>query len=169
MVEMGRIITVANQKGGVGKTTLSSLLAYLYKDAGYNVLAVDADPASGLAAAIGFGVDAYELLQKLGAFHALVAIEQERAEKDELYDANPGGANTALQLRAYGEIAYEIYDELRDAPDPASLEDPFSEVQIYYQIDLVSRFFDTRFGFRHPDLEFALRHMLGRAERNRDE
>ncbi len=33
-----------------------------------------------------------------------------------LYDANPGGANTVIQLRAYGEIAYEIYDELRDAP-----------------------------------------------------
>jgi threonine synthase len=33
-----------------------------------------------------------------------------------MYDANPGGANTALQLHAYGEIAMEIYDELRDAP-----------------------------------------------------
>ena len=32
-----------------------------------------------------------------------------------LYDANPGGANTPIQLRAYGEIANEIYDELRDA------------------------------------------------------
>ena len=41
-------------KGGVGKTTLSSLLAYLYKEAGYDVLAVDADPASGLANALGF-------------------------------------------------------------------------------------------------------------------
>jgi len=34
----------------------------------------------------------------------------------EIYDANPGGANTILQLVAYGEIANEIYDELRDAP-----------------------------------------------------
>lgn len=41
-------------KGGVGKTTLSSLLAYLYTEAGYTVLAVDADPASGLANALGF-------------------------------------------------------------------------------------------------------------------
>ena len=39
-----------------------------------------------------------------------------RAELDELYDANPGGANTILQLQAYGQIAFEIYDELRDAP-----------------------------------------------------
>jgi CO dehydrogenase maturation factor len=41
-------------KGGVGKTTLASLLAYLYREAGYEVLAVDADPASGLAVALGF-------------------------------------------------------------------------------------------------------------------
>ena len=32
------------------------------------------------------------------------------------YDANPGGKNEPIQLKAYGEIAYEIYDELRDAP-----------------------------------------------------
>jgi len=38
------------------------------------------------------------------------------AQENEVYDANPGGENTATQLRAYGNIAYEIYDELRDAP-----------------------------------------------------
>jgi threonine synthase len=45
-----------------------------------------------------------------------VLISREKAAQNEIYDANPGGANTAIQLHAYGEIAYEIYDELRDAP-----------------------------------------------------
>ncbi|WP_455383686.1 pyridoxal-phosphate dependent enzyme [Salinispira pacifica] len=45
-----------------------------------------------------------------------VQLSSEAAEREELYDANPGGRNTVIQLRAYGEIAYEIYDELRDAP-----------------------------------------------------
>jgi len=49
-------------------------------------------------------------------YEGAVVVSRERAEKEDLYDANPGGANTSLQLRAYGEIAYEIYDELRDAP-----------------------------------------------------
>jgi threonine synthase len=49
-------------------------------------------------------------------YERAVMQSRERAEADEIYDANPGGVNTALQLRAYGEIAYEIYDELRDAP-----------------------------------------------------
>ncbi|MFT7453280.1 MAG: threonine synthase, partial [Patescibacteria group bacterium] len=37
-------------------------------------------------------------------------------EKQEWYDANPGGANTPLQITAYAQIAYEIYDQLGDAP-----------------------------------------------------
>ncbi len=57
-----------------------------------------------------------EIVRNPGDYEAAVEASRERAEKDELYDANPGGANTALQLRAYGEIAYEIYDDLRDAP-----------------------------------------------------
>ena len=41
-------------KGGVGKTTLTSLLAYAYVDSGYKVLAIDADPSPCLGAALGF-------------------------------------------------------------------------------------------------------------------
>jgi threonine synthase len=51
-----------------------------------------------------------------GDYETAVERSQELAQGQELYDANPGGANTPIQLRAYGEIAYEIYDELRDAP-----------------------------------------------------
>jgi threonine synthase len=57
-----------------------------------------------------------EIIRVAGDYESAVTASQERAAADEIYDANPGGANTALQLRAYGEIAYEIYDELRDAP-----------------------------------------------------
>jgi threonine synthase len=51
-----------------------------------------------------------------GDYEAAVLASQEWARQNECYDANPGGDNTSLQLRAYGQIAYEIYDELRDAP-----------------------------------------------------
>lgn len=57
-----------------------------------------------------------EVLRTPGDYETVVEVARKRADDDELYDANPGGPNTALQLRAYGEIAYEIYDELRDAP-----------------------------------------------------
>ena len=63
-------------------------------------------------------------IEKLGAtivrtpgdYENAVDLSRRQAEREEIYDANPGGANTTLQLEAYGEIAKEIFDELRDAP-----------------------------------------------------
>lgn len=57
-----------------------------------------------------------EIRRVPGDYEKAVEISSRIAEKEELYDANPGGSNTALQLKSYGEIANEIYDELRDAP-----------------------------------------------------
>lgn len=57
-----------------------------------------------------------EIIRVPGDYEKTVLLSRQLAESEEIYDANPGGANTAHQLKAYGEIAYEIYDELRDAP-----------------------------------------------------
>lgn len=57
-----------------------------------------------------------EIIRVDGDYENAVIASRERAERQEIYDANPGGANIALQLDAYGQIAYEIYDDLRDAP-----------------------------------------------------
>ncbi len=51
-----------------------------------------------------------------GDYETAVRASREAAERDSLYDANPGGENTLLQLQTYGQIANEIYDDLRDAP-----------------------------------------------------
>ena len=59
---------------------------------------------------------AADIVRVTGDYENAVAISSAAAEKDDYYDANPGGNNTTLQLQTYGQIAYEIYDELRDAP-----------------------------------------------------
>ncbi len=41
-------------KGGVGKTLLTALLSRTFAESGYSVIAIDADPDSNLAAALGF-------------------------------------------------------------------------------------------------------------------
>ncbi|MCG6972637.1 MAG: pyridoxal-phosphate dependent enzyme [Desulfobacterales bacterium] len=57
-----------------------------------------------------------EIVRTPGDYENAVRISGEHAQQQDYYDANPGGANTSLQFRAYGQIAYELYDELRDAP-----------------------------------------------------
>lgn len=61
----------------------------------------------------GFGA---ELIRLEGTYEDVVKASSQLAEEKEWYDANPGGANTPMQITAYAEIAYEIYDQLRDAP-----------------------------------------------------
>lgn len=51
-----------------------------------------------------------------GSYEDCVAYSRKKAHENSWYDANPGGSNTALQIMAYAQISYEIYDQLRDAP-----------------------------------------------------
>lgn len=57
-----------------------------------------------------------EIIQIPGDYEHAVVVSSSYAAQNDIYDANPGGANTTLQLKAYSEIAHEIYDVLRDAP-----------------------------------------------------
>lgn len=50
---MARVISVSNQKGGVGKTTTTCSLAAGLKKRGFRVLAVDLDPQGNLGFSIG--------------------------------------------------------------------------------------------------------------------
>lgn len=59
-------------KGGVGKTTLTALLAQSYADAGRQVLAVDADPSPCLAGALGFPSELRAQLHPIAEMDALI-------------------------------------------------------------------------------------------------
>ena len=59
-------------KGGVGKTTLSALLAQVYADSGRDVLAVDADPSPCLAGALGFPQELSSRLSPIAEMDALI-------------------------------------------------------------------------------------------------
>ncbi len=57
---MGQVIALANQKGGVAKTTTALNLAVAFREIGHRVLAVDLDPQGNLTMSQGMNPDSVE-------------------------------------------------------------------------------------------------------------
>ena len=57
-----------------------------------------------------------EIIRLPGSYEDVVSESSKLAAQNEWYDANPGGANTPLQISAYAQIANEIYEDLGDTP-----------------------------------------------------
>lgn len=70
-------------KGGVGKTTLTALIAQVYADQGKQVLAVDADPSPCLAGALGFPDELRAKLSPISEMDDLI-LERTGAKKGQV-------------------------------------------------------------------------------------
>ena len=57
-----------------------------------------------------------EIIRIPGSYEDVVTESSGLAAEHGWYDANPGGANTPLQISAYAQIAQEIFEDLGDAP-----------------------------------------------------
>lgn len=123
-----RVWSVANQKGGVGKTTTSINLAGLLADAGRSTLLIDLDPHGSSTAYFGYDPDAvtrsvYQLFQA-NAPHPATLIRDTVIPKLKLLPASSALATLDRQLGAQEGKGLAI----RHALD--KLEDSFSYVLI---------------------------------------
>jgi chromosome partitioning protein len=96
----GRIIAVANQKGGVGKTTTAVNLATAFAEQGRRVLLLDLDPqanaTTGLGVADGYGATSYELL--LGEAELEAAVTASAVPGLSVVPASPDLAAAEIEL-----------------------------------------------------------------------
>jgi chromosome partitioning protein len=113
---MATVYAIANQKGGVGKTTTAVNLAACVAEAGYEALLVDVDPQSNATVGLGVGKDApqtvYDVLMGSSTFEdVIVATDVEHLW---LAPAGPdlAGATVELPRIAGSEV------RLRDALEP---------------------------------------------------
>lgn len=121
---MGRIIAIANQKGGVGKTTTSINLSACLAELGKKVLVIDLDPQGNTTS--GFGIDkeeientVYELM--LGECSIRESMTKvENIEHLSLIPSNVNLAGAEIELLGINEKEYILknaVDYIRDDYD----------------------------------------------------
>ena len=106
---MGRAIVVANQKGGVGKTTTAINLAACLAEAGQKVLAIDMDPQGNMTSGLGVDKDAientvYELL--LGESSVEDCLQKEVLENLSVIGSNINLSAAEIELIGEEEKEY---------------------------------------------------------------
>ena len=84
-----QIISLSNQKGGVGKTTLSSTLARLYADEGRTVLAADVDPDANLGLALGLTEEEVNSITPISKMRQLVEERTGATYTNKFFKLNP--------------------------------------------------------------------------------
>ena len=127
---MGRIIAVANQKGGVGKSTTAINLAACLAEAGQKILIIDIDPQGNTTS--GLGVDKnsventlYELL--LGEAETKDTIVKDVVENLDLIPSNINLSGAEIELVGIDDkefILKGITDKLRRKYDYIILDCP---------------------------------------------
>lgn len=114
---MARVICVANQKGGVGKTTTSVNLAAALSKIGRRVLVVDMDPQGNSSS--GLGIKRYDY-QDANIYHVLIGqkklsevIQSTQHDNLGVAPANPDLVGAEIELVDMNRREYRLKDEIR--------------------------------------------------------
>lgn len=112
---MGRIIAIANQKGGVGKTTTSINLSACIAEAGKRVLTIDLDPQGNTTSGLGLEKEkientVYELM--IGQCTVRESLSKTNIENLSLIASDINLAGAEIELIGINEKEYILKNEI---------------------------------------------------------
>lgn len=127
---MGRIIAIANQKGGVGKTTTATNLSACLAEKGKKVLTIDIDPQGNTTSGLGINKDTlentvYEMI--LGICELDECIQENVFENLSLLPSSINLAGAEIELIGIEEKEYILkkqIDKVRDDYDFVIIDCP---------------------------------------------
>ena len=117
---MGRVIAVANQKGGVGKTTTAINLSACLAEKGNKVLAIDMDPQGNMTSGLGLDKDSvensiYDVI--IGECSAEEALQKDAQENLDVLPSNINLSAAEIELIGIEDKEYIIRNAVERMKD----------------------------------------------------